>query len=168
VETSTGRRYHWPTVTVKNLQTGALTVSALFVPIAFAGESWLSQSNFFGIAFFVVLYACVLIAVSSTLVRYRSEQRISLASWRRIPYSFGLILLLLLCLCSLAIWFFALDGVALTGTSHRPDYLFLCLLGANVIAAIFIWFCSGWSRVGLTVVAFWICFLWAFPLGVGV
>jgi hypothetical protein len=155
-------------VTVKNLQTGALTVSALFVPIAFAGERWLSHSNFFGVAFFVVLYAGVLIAVSSTLVRYRREQRVSLASWRRTPYAFGLILLLLLCLCSLAIWFIALNGNALTGTSHRPDYLFLCLFGANVIALILIWFGSGWSRVGLTVVAFWICFLWAFPLGVGV
>jgi len=150
-------------VTVKNLQTGALTVSGLFVPIAFAGESWLSQSKFFGSAFFVALYACVLIAVSSTLVRYRREQRVSLASWRRTPYALGLILLVLLSFCPLATW-----PIALSQTSHHPDYLFLCLFGANVTAAILLWFGSGWPRLGLTVVAFWICFLWAFPLGVGV
>jgi hypothetical protein len=148
---------------VKNLQTGALTVSAVFVPIAFAGENWLSHSNFLGIAFFVVLYACVLISVSSTLVRYRRELRVSLASWRRTPYSVGLVLLLVLCLCPLATW-----SIGLSGTSHHPDYLFLCLFGANVTAAILLWFGSGWSRLALTVVAFWICFLWAFPLGVGI
>ena len=53
------------------------------------------------------------------------------------------------------------------GASHRPDYLFLCLFWANVIAPILVWFGSGWSRVGLTVVAFWIFFFWAFPLGTG-
>jgi hypothetical protein len=148
---------------VKNLQTGALTVSALFIPIAFAGENWLSHSNFWGISFFVVLYACVLIGVGSTLVRYRREQRVSLASWRRTPYRLGLILLALLSFCPLATW-----SIALSETGHRLHYLFPCLFVANVAAAILLWFGSGWPRLGLTVIAFWICFLWAFPLGVGV
>ena len=57
---------------------------------------------------------------------------------------------------------------ALSRTSRHPDYLFLCLFGTNVTAAILLWFGRGWSRLGLTIVAFWICFLWAFPLGVGI
>jgi hypothetical protein len=40
----------------------------------------------------------------------------------------------------------------------------LCLLGVNAAAAILVWFGSGWSRLGLTVVAYWVCFLWVFPL----
>jgi hypothetical protein len=149
-------------VTPKNLQTGALAVSALFVPIAIAEDNWLSHSNFFGIGFFVALYASVLIALGSTFVRYQRE-RSSLASWRRTPYATGLVLLALLCLCPVATW-----SMALSRTSHHPDYLFLCLFGANVTAAILLWFGSGWSRLGLTVIAFWICVLWAFPLGVGI
>jgi hypothetical protein len=150
-------------VTAKNLQTGALTVLALFVPIAFTEDRWLSQSKVLGIAFIAALYACVLIALICTLVRYRREQRGSLPSWRRTPYALGLVLLLVLCLCPLATW-----PLALSGTTHHLHYLFLYLFGANVAAAIFLWFGSGWSRLGLTVVAFWICFLWAFRLGVGV
>ena len=155
-------------MTAKNLQTSALTLAALFIPIGFAEEHWVSQSTFLGITFFVALYACVFVAVVSTLVRYQRHQRFSLASWRRIPYVLGLTFLLLLCLCPLAIWPITLSGIAPSGTSHHPDYLFLCLFGANVIAPILLWFGSGWSRLGLTVVAFWIFFLWAFPLGVGV
>ena len=41
---------------------------------------------------------------------------------------------------------------------------YLGLIGANIAAVILVWFGSGWSRLGLTVVAFWICFLWASPL----
>ena len=152
-------------MTLKNLQTSALALSALFTPIAFAVERRLSQP---GELFFIPLYACVFIGVGSTIVRYRREERFSLARWRRIPYALGLVLLLLLCVCSLAIWFIVLSGIALSGPSHRPDYLFLCLFGANVIAPILLWFGSGWSRVGLTIVAFWICVLWAFPLGAAV
>ena len=40
----------------------------------------------------------------------------------------------------------------------------LCLLGVNAAAAILVWFGSGWTRLGLTVAAYWICFLWFFPL----
>jgi hypothetical protein len=128
-------------VTLKNLQTGALALSTLFAMLAFAV---LGHSAFLFIPFLVVLYACVFIAVGSTLVRYRREERFSLARWRCIPYALGLILLLSLCLCSLAIWVIALSGIWLRGASHRPDYLFLCLFGANIIAPIL----SGSAVVG--------------------
>jgi hypothetical protein len=140
-------------VTAKNLQTAALTVSTLFVPIAFAEERWLSQSKFSFIAFVVALYACVLIALISTLIRFRREQRDSLPSWRRTPYALGLAILLALCSSPLATWLLALSK------THDPDYLFFCLFGANVTAAVLLWFGSGWSRLGLTVVAFWILVL---------
>lgn len=146
---------------------GALALSALLAPMAIAAERLLSRSSLLFIPFLVVLYACAFIGVGSTLVRYKREERLSLVRWRRIPYVLGLVLLLSLCLCSLAIWAIVLSGIGLRGASNRPDYLFLCLFGANTIAPILVWFGSGWSRVGLTVVAFWICFLWAFPLGAG-
>jgi len=148
---------------VKKLQTAAMTASALLVPVAAAEESWLSRSKCLGIAFVLVLYACAIISVVSTFVRYRKEQRSSLANWRRTPYAVGLVLLLMLCLCPLATW-----PIAVSGASFRPHYLFLCLFAANVAAATLVWFGIGWwSRLGLTVVAYWICFLWVFPLALG-
>ena len=132
---------------------------ALFVPIAIGAGNWLSRSELVGISFLVALYACVVTALSSTVVRYRNEQRVSLAQWRRAPYIAGLVLLLTLCLCPLAAWPIALSGTVL----HLRIAVFI-LFGANVAAVILVWFGSGWSRLGLTVVAYWICFLWVFPL----
>ena len=132
---------------------------ALLVPIAIPAFDWLSRSRLVGISFLVALCACVVTALSSTVVRYRNEQRVSLARWRRVPYFSGLILLLTLCLCPLAAWPIALSGITL----HLRVAL-LCLFSANVAAVILVWFGSGWSRLGLTVVAYWICFLWVFPL----
>lgn len=134
-----------------------MVASAVFVPIAIGAGNWLSRSELGGISFLVALYACAVTAVSSTVVRYRSEQRGSLAQWRRAPYSAGLVLLLTLCLCPLGTWPIAMSGTDL----HR--FAVRCLFGANVAAAILVWLGSGWSRVGLTIVAFWICFLWIFP-----
>jgi hypothetical protein len=150
-------------VTATNLQTAAMTVSAVLIPVAFAGGNWISRSNFWGILFVVVLYGSVLAAVVSTFVRYRKEQRSCLAKWLRIPYEIGLFLLLVLSLCPIATWTLALRGAA-------PQWrlVFQCLFGANAAATVLVWFGRGWSRVGLTMVAFWIRFLWVFPLGVGV
>jgi hypothetical protein len=99
-------------VTATNLQTAAMTVSAVLIPVAFAGGNWISRSNFWGILFVVVLYGSVLAAVVSTFVRYRKEQRSCLAKWRRIPYEIGLFLLLVLSLCPIATWTLALRGAA--------------------------------------------------------
>jgi hypothetical protein len=146
-------------VKAKTLQTVAMVALALFVPIAIGAGNWLSRSELVGISFLVALYACVVIALSTTVVRYRNEQRVSLAQWRRAPYTLGLVLLLTLCLCPFAAW-----PIALSGTDLHLRFAVLCLFGANVAAAILVWFGSGWSRLGLTVVAYWICFLWVFPL----
>jgi hypothetical protein len=150
-------------MTARNLQSAAFVVSAIFIPVAFAGENWISRSNLIGISFLTILYASVLTAVAATFARYRKEVRSSLAKWRRIPYEVGLSLLLALSLCPVATWLMALSGV----TPHSR-FVFLFLLGANATAMILVWFGGGWSRLGLTIVGFWICFLWAFPLGVGV
>jgi hypothetical protein len=146
-------------VKAKTLQTVAMVTLALFVPIAIGAGNWLSRSELVGISFLVALYACVVTALSSTVVRYRNEQRVSLAQLRRAPYIAGLVLLLTLCLCPLAAWPIALSGTVL----HLRIAVFI-LFGANVAAVILVWFGSGWSRLGLTVVAYWICFLWVFPL----
>ena len=146
-------------VKAKTFQTIAMTALVVFVPIAIGAGSWLGRSELAGVSFLVVLYVCVVTAVSGTFVRYRNEQRGSLAQWRRVPYTAGLVLLLTLCLCPLATWPIALSGITL---HLRP--VILGLLGANIAAVILVWFGSGWSRLGLTVVAYWICFLWLFPL----
>jgi len=147
-------------VKAKTFQTVAMAASVVFVPIAIGAGNWLlGRSELACVSFFLVLYACVVTAVSSTIVRYRNEQRGSLAQWRRVPYTVGLVLLTTLCLCPLATWPIARSGVTL---HLRSPYL--GLIGANIAAVILVWFGSGWSRLGLTVVAFWICFLWASPL----
>jgi Co/Zn/Cd efflux system component len=146
-------------VKAKTLQTVAMAASVVFVPIAIGAGNSLGRSELASACFLVALYACVVTAVSSTIVRYRNEQRGSLAQWRRIPYRAGLVLLLTLCLCPFATWHIAQSGVTL---HLRSAYL--GLFGANIAAVILVWFGSGWSRLGLTVVACWICFLWASPL----
>jgi hypothetical protein len=137
----------------------AIATSTLFVPIYFAASRLIWGSRFLGVSFVVVLYASVLAALLSTLTCYRSDQRSSLAPWRRTPHITGLTVLLALCLLPLATWPIMFSGVIL----HLRIAVF-CLLGVNAAAAILVWFGSGWSRVGLTVVAYWICFLWVFPL----
>jgi len=149
-------------MTARNLQAAAFVISAVLIPVAFARENWISRSNLIGISFLVVLYAAVLTAVAATFARYRKEGRSSLAKWRRIPYEVSLYFLLILALCPIATWLTALNGA----TPHLR-FVFLFLFGANAAAMILVWFGSGWSRLGLTIVGFWICFLWAFPLGVG-
>lgn len=143
----------------KTVQTVAVATSALLVPISMGGNSLIWGHRFLGVSFLVVLYASVLAVLLSTFVRYRSEQQSSLARWRRTLYITGMALLLALCSCPIATWPIAQSGVTL---HLRPAVL--CLLGVNAVAAILVWFGRGWSRLGLTLAAYWICFLWLFPL----
>jgi len=149
-----------------------MMASTLLVPLAFLGGNRLDRSEFALPAFLITAYVCVVVAVTSTFVRYRREQRTSLPSWRRIPYVIALGLLLALCLSPLVTWPLALSSKYTGGEYHahanRPDFVFLGLFGANAAALMLIWFGRGWSRLGLAVVSCWILFLWAFPLGVGV
>lgn len=110
-------------------------------------------------AFLVALYVCVVSALLSTCALYRGELHSPLAEWRRTTYVVGVLLLLGLCLLPIATWAIALSGVTL----HLRSAV-LCLVGVNTVAAILVWFGKGWSRLGLTVVAYWVCFLWLFPL----
>jgi hypothetical protein len=135
-----------------------MVIPTLLVPVFMAEEHWLAGSELWGVAFLVVVYACVVTAIATTIVRNRSEQRDSLAQWRRIPYVIGLAFLSVLCLLPLVAW-----PIALSGMDLHLRYAVLCLFGANVAAVILIWFGSGWARIGLTVAGYWICFLWAFP-----
>jgi hypothetical protein len=150
-------------MTATKLQAAAMTVSAALVPVAFAGENWICRSNLVALLFALILYASVLTAVTTTLARQRKEGSTFLAGWRRVPYEIGIFLLLVLSLCPIATWLMALNG-----TVPHSRMIFLFLFGANAAAIVLVWFGRGWSRIGLTIVAFWICFLWAFPFGVGV
>ena len=143
----------------RTVQTAAMAISVLFVPISIGRSRLIEGSKLLSISFLVVLYASVLAALFSTFVRYRNEQQSSLARWRRMPYITGVLLLFALCLCPIATWPIALSRVTL-----HIRLAILCLLGVNAAAAILVWFGSGWSRLGLTVVAYWIGFLWLFPL----
>jgi hypothetical protein len=136
-----------------------MAASALFVPFSIAGYRIIWGSRLLGISSFVVLYASVLAALLSTFARYRSDQQSSLAQWRRAPYITGVILLFALCLLPLATW-----PIALSGTTLHLRVAVLCLLAVNAAAAILVWFGSGWSRLGLTVGAYWVGFLWFLPL----
>lgn len=107
----------------------------------------------------MLLYASVLAAILSTFARYRRDQQSSLAQWHRALYITGVIVLFALCLLPLATW-----PIALSGTTLHLRVAVLCVLGVNAAAAILVWFGSGWSRLGLTVVAYWVCFLWFLPL----
>jgi hypothetical protein len=147
-------------VNARIVQIVAMATSALFVPVFIAGNRLIWGSRFLSISFLVVLYASVLAALFSTFVRYRSDQQSSLAQWRRTPYITGVKVLLALCLLPVATWPIVLSGITL-----HLRVAILCSLGANAAAAILVWFGSGWSRLGLTVVAYWVWFLWFFPLG---
>lgn len=137
----------------------AMAASALFLPVYIAGSNRIWSSRFASTSFLLVLYASVLTALFSTFACYRSDRHSSLAQWRRTPYITGVIVLLALCLLPLATW-----PIALSGVNLHLHVAVLCLLGVNAIAAILVWFGSGWSRLGMTVVAYWVCFLWVFPL----
>jgi len=152
--------------TLKSIQTAAMAMATLLGPIGVLRDSWLVRHNVYENLFFVLLYCAVLISVVTTVILYRREQRESLPAWRRIPYQTALTLLLLLCFSPLVTWPLAMSGKAPSPLS-RPDPLFLSLFVPNVVAAVLIWFGRGWARIGLTVVSFWIFFLWGFPLGVG-
>jgi len=153
------RSYRLEAMNARRVQTASMAVSALFVPIFLIGYRLIWSSELLGVSFLVVLYASVLAALVGTFVRYRNEQQISLARWRRTPYMAGVVLLIALCLLPLATW-----PVVLSGVTLHLRIAVLCLLGVNAAAAVLVWFGSGWSRLGLTVVAYWICFLWLFPL----
>lgn len=147
------------TVNATRVRTTAMVVSALLVPLSIAGSGLILRSTAISVAFLLGVYVSVLAALFSTLVLYRSEQDSRLARWRRTPYMTGVGLLLALCLLPLATWPMALSGVTL----HFRSTV-LCLIGVNAAAAVLVWFGKGWSRLGLTVVAYWISFLWIFPL----
>jgi hypothetical protein len=137
-----------------------MATSALLVPVFAAGNRLIWGSRFLGISFFVVLYASVLAALFSAFVCYRNDQQSSLAQWRRALYITGVKVLLALCLLPVATWPIVVSGITL-----HLRVAVLCLLGVNAAAAILLWFGSGWSRLGLTVVAYWVWFLWFFPFG---
>lgn len=138
-----------------------MTTLALLVPVFIAGSSLIWEFKFTAASFIIVLFASVLVALFSTFARYRGDRQPSLAKWRRTPYITGVALLLALSLISLATW-----PIAFSGTTLHLRVAVFCLFGLNAAAAILVWFGRGWSRLGLTVVAYWVFFLWAFPLGI--
>ncbi len=135
-----------------------MATAALFVPLHAVSSGLIWSSRLLSTSFLLVLYASVLAALFSTARVYGSE-RSSLAPGRRTPYIAGLAALFALSALPFATWPIALSGVTL----HLRVPVF-CMLCVNAAAAILIWFGSGWSRLGLTVVAYWICFLWCIPL----
>jgi hypothetical protein len=144
---------------VKKLQTAAFVFSGLAFLLAF-----LARDVFFGRAFEFfagAMYVCVLLAVCTTTMRYLREQRTLLPLWRRLPFGAALCLLGLLCVLPLVTWPLTLSGAS-RNLHLRP--VIIALFGAHVAAAILSWFGRGWSRLGLTVVNYWLCFLWCFPL----
>lgn len=147
------------------LQTVSMAVCLLLFAMSFLQQSLVAR-RYWGELFLGLLYCAVVVAVGSTWLRYRREQRIMLPRWRRVPYEIGLVLLVLLCLCPVATWYIASTGKYL-GPHARPGPLFLSLFCTNMAAAILAWFGPGWPRLGLTVVSACILFLWAFPLGLG-
>jgi hypothetical protein len=150
---------HHEMVNAKRVQTIALATSALLLPVFSLGNKLLWSSIFLATLFAVVLYASLLASLISSLVSHRSDHQSPLASWRLTAYKVGLTVLLMFCVLPLATW-----AIALSGTTLHLRFPILCLLGVNAGAAILVWFGSGWSRLGLTVVAFWVSFLSVFPL----
>jgi hypothetical protein len=148
-------------VNARRVQTAALVISAAFVPLYIAGSS-ACGSTAVGVAFLLALYVDVLVALFTTVVLYRSERHKPFPQWRRVPYVTGIALLLALSVLPLATWPIAMSGITL-----HLRYAVFCMLGLNVLAAIVIWFGRGWSRLGLTVVAYWVLLLWLFPLAMG-
>ena len=153
-------RVNFRAVKTKRVQIVSMTTSALFLPFFILEGRLIWSSKLVAASFLVVLYACVLTALLSTFLRYRAEQRTLLPHWRRMSYITGVLVLLVFSLLPLATWPIGLSGVTL----HLRSTV-LCLLAVNAVAAILVWFGRGWSRLGLTVVAYWVMFLWMIPLG---
>lgn len=146
-------------VNTRRVQAVSMAISALFLSVFIPGNSLIGGPKFLSVALLGVLYGSVCAALLSTFVRYRSGHESSLAPWRRTAFITGVRVLLALCVIPLATWPIALSGIAL----HMRVPV-LCFLGVNAAAVILVWFGRGWSRLGLTVVAYWVCFLWMFPL----
>jgi hypothetical protein len=149
----------------KKVQAASIVLSGVLILIALSDIPFF-RSNFVGISFLILGYVSVLIAVASTLFRYRNEQRGSLPNWRRVPYALSLILIVALSLSPLVTWPLALSGEY--PATHHHDPIFLILFGANVSAMVLIWFGRGWSRIGLAALNFLLLLLWAFPMAIGV
>lgn len=143
----------------KRIQLFAMVTAGLLFPISLVADSLIWGSRVFGVAFFLVLYLSVLIALFSTWACYRSGHESPLPQWRRAAFITGVIVLLVLSLLPIATWPIGLLGVTLS-----LRFAVLCLFCVNAAAVILVWFGRGWARVGLTIVAFWLYFLWMLPL----
>jgi hypothetical protein len=149
----------------KNVQAASIILSALLFTMALSNTPLL-RSTSAQISLLVLGYVSVLMAVASTVLRYRNEHRDLLPNWRRVPYAMSLILMVALSLCPLVTWALALSGTYPNAASPH-DPIFLVLFIANVAAIMLIWFGRGWSRVGLAALNLLLFLFWAFPLGVG-
>jgi hypothetical protein len=148
-------------MSVKTLQTAVFVLSGLAFLLASVG-----RDLFFGRAFKLfagAIYVCVLVAVVTTTMRYLRDERGSLPVWRCLPYVTALCVLGLFCLLPLVTWPLALSG-ALRNLHLHP--LIIALFGVHLTVLILTWFGRGWSRLGLTVVNYWLLFLWCIPLAV--
>jgi hypothetical protein len=132
-----------------------------------ASNTPLLRSKSAEISLLVLGYVSVLIAVASTLLRYRNEHRDLLPNWRRGLYATSLILMVALSVSLLVTWALALSGTYPNAASPH-DPIFMVLFIANVGAVTLIWFGRGWSRVGLAALNLLLFLFWAFPLGVGI
>ncbi|HKO18412.1 MAG TPA: hypothetical protein VJU82_05965 [Acidobacteriaceae bacterium] len=115
----------------KKVQIVSMAISALFLPFFILEGTLIWSSKFVAASFLVVLYACVLAALLSTFLRYRTEQRTLLPHWRRMSYITGVLGLLVFSLLPLATWPIGLSGATL----HLRSTV-LCLLAVNAVAAI--------------------------------
>lgn len=150
----------------KHVQAASIILSPLLTLMALSDVPLL-RSKAAEISLLIFGYVAVLIAVASTVLRYRKEHRGLLPNWRRIPYSLSLTLMVALSLSPLVTWALALNSSYPSATS-RHDPIFVALFGANVAAVTLIWFGRGWWRVGLTALNLLLFFFWAFPMGVGI
>ena len=146
-------------MSITRLQGAAIAILAVLIPV----EMWLItevSSAAYGIAFVVLVYILMVLAIVTSLMRYVRVDRIILPHWRRTLYASSLAILVFLSLCPLASW-----PVALTtkpGLHLRP--VILTCFGLQIAAAVLVWFGRGWQRIGLLVVNYWVLFLWLFPL----
>ena len=141
-----------------------MTASAAMILLLFFAESQIAKFNFVSNAILIGAYICAVTAVAATFVRYHREHRASLPSWRRIPYALALALLAVLCLAPFVTAHLVFSGNYPSFPNSRHEPISSCLFWANVAAIVLIWFGSGWSRIGLTLVAFLLLLLWALPI----
>jgi hypothetical protein len=150
----------------KNVQVASIVLSGLLMLMALS-DIPLLRSKSSEIALLILAYVSLLIAVASTVLRYRNEHSGLLPKWRRIPYALSLTLMAALSLSPLVTWGLAL-GWKYPSPASRNDPIFFILFGANVAAVTLIWFGRGWSRVGLAVLNLILFLFWAFPMSVGI